>query len=59
VQDDTDESTQRSRKQVCLRLNYFNGLKSEMECNDQKVSEYGRNIIHSMFRDFYNLTKLG
>jgi len=26
-----------------------------MECNDQKVSGYGRNIVYLIFIDFYNL----
>jgi len=40
-------------------FNYFNGLKPEMECNDQKVSGYGRYIIYSVFIAFYYMTKLG
>jgi len=59
VQDELDESKQRSGKQVCLMFNYFNGLKPEMECHDQKVSGYGRNIVYSVFIDFYYMTILG
>jgi len=54
AQGDLDESKQRSGKQVSM-THYFNVLKPEMECSDQKVSGWQKfNYI-----DFYNLTKLG